>query len=180
MTEYPSSRSEALAIGFNPLEDRIILDCGAGTGAAVFLLTRRLTAQLLNGIAAVLERSNALASKTAGDVRTGIILMERQGALAHGRRLAAPQAQKREGELKVASPVKIKGRLVTNVQLTTKPRSFELVLQAGRTPPATLVLSRMELHRILEVLKQQAEKAGWNIQLEADWLEDHAGQLTLN
>jgi hypothetical protein len=136
---------------------------------------------LINGLAVILERSNVAASTAPDELRSDIVLMEHQGALA-----GVPAAAQGGEASSQATPgssgatVQINPRLVTSVDIKTNPTDFHMVLKAAGGVPVAVVLNRLDLHRLVELLKRQADMAGWNLQIEADWLGDDHSQLTLN
>lgn len=167
---------------FHEAEDRLlVLASDAKGGQEGLVLTRRLTARLINGFATILERSNIAASTAPDELRNDIVLMEHQGALA-GSELLAPvgEPQTQAPAASTGGKVQIRPRLVTSVDVKTNPTDFHMVLKAAGGLPVAVVLNRLDLHRIVELLRQKAEAAGWNLQIEADWLGDDQGQLTLN
>ncbi|WIJ24034.1 hypothetical protein [Devosia sp. RR2S18] len=169
-----------LKILFHEPEDRlIVLALDAGGGQQALLLTRRLTARLINGIASIIERSNTAASKAPDAMRSDIVLMEHQGAIA-GVGQGNTGVSKPETDASAGETIQVTPRLVTTVNIKVTPKDFHMVVQGGGGAPVAVVLNRLDLHRLVELLKRQAEAAGWNLQIEADWLGDDHGQLTLN
>lgn len=167
----------SLTILFSDTEDRLVLLASNVEGAKeAFFLTRRLTAGLINGVAALLERSNMAASTAPDEMRNDIVLMEHQGALAG---VGGDKQADKDGASKRQS-LQVSPRLVANVNIATLPTSFRIVLQSAGGTPVAMVLNRLDLHRVLELLKRKAEGAGWNLQIEADWLGDDHDQITLN
>jgi hypothetical protein len=175
-------RPVRFTIVFHEAEDRLLVLAADGAGEQQGLvLTRRLTARLINGLAVILERSNVAASTAPDELRSDIVLMEHQGALA-GTDAAAPagEAQAQAPTADPAGTVQINLRLVTSVDIKTNPRDFHMALKTAVGEPVAVVLNRLDLHRLVELLKRQADTAGWNLQIEADWLGDDHSQLTLN
>ena len=165
-------------MGFDASEDRLVLTTSISGDQASFLLTRRLTARFINGIAVVLERSSISASRAPNEMRSDIILLEHQGAITGvGNRLSPTKAPPVTEDRELAERAR---RLISNIKLKTKPKSFQLTLQAGSAAQAVVNLGRLDLHRFVEMLKRQSEKAGWNLQIEAGWLGNDEGQFTLN
>lgn len=170
----------SLTIAFSEGEDRLILVGTDPAGAPqAMLLTRRLTARLINGIAGALERSNIVASSAPEEMRSDIVLMEHQVALAGAGQGEASPASADETPA-ANQDLSLTPALVTNVKLVTNPQNFELVFGPNAGAHLQLVLNRLDLHRFLEVLKRQAEHAGWNLQIDAEWLGDDQSLLTVN
>lgn len=162
----------SLRFAYSEAEDRLTLLAADARGQAVHVtLTRRLTDRLVNGLAQLLERSNALAVQAPAELRDDIVLMEHQDAL-YGQG-AAPQAEA------VALPDLPAPRLVGAIDITVTPATFEIGLRdAG--PLVALSLDRRQVHRIVEALGQHAEAAGWNIAVAAAWLEPGQTEIVLN
>ena len=168
-TPFPATR---LQLAFSQLEDRLVLVAVASTGAeTVLLLTRRLTAQLISGVAGVLQRSSPEASRAPAGLRDDVVLLEHQEAVA---RPAGPQLPSPAGRTLPAP------RLVTAVRLTTAPDRFTMLIEAAAGEPVRLVLTRPELHQWLALLRRQADHAGWNLPLDATWLGEEARRVTVN
>jgi hypothetical protein len=132
-------------------------------------LTRRLTGGLINGLCVILERSSIAVSKAPADLRDDVILLEHQGAISAQN---TPQSPAPRPQVPRDS-----ARLVTHIEITKTPTEF---LVAFRDPKGTLVqskLTRTGLHRMLDVISHHAEAAGWNISIDASWLEP--GQKTI-
>ena len=170
-----------LTILFNEQDDRLVALASDTSGAQEgLMLTRRLTARLVNGIAAILEKSNVTASKAPGELRNDIVLMEHQGAIAG---VPEPPAGGPEGqpvENPTNSTVQITFRLVSTVNIKTNPMNFQMVLQAAGGGPVGVVLNRDDLHRLLELLKRLADVADWNLPIDAAWLDEKQGPVTVN
>jgi hypothetical protein len=172
--------AKQLTFGFNETEDRLVLIARDGHDKAVaFALTRRLTGRLINGLATVLERSNTFASTAPAEMRDDIILMEHQGALS-GTGEEQPDTSgawsSGEGTLRLNAPA----HLVTKIDIKTAPTDFQILLHTNDGVQIGTKLNRVDLHRVVEVIKRKAEAADWNIQIGALWLEADQTDLVLN
>lgn len=180
MTDLVGFQAVHLRLLFLEREDRLLLLAMDQKGAQEGLvLTRRLTARLINGLAKLLENSNVAASTAPEELKDDIVLMEHQGALASTQAVpvsgdTTPQVQQRGATLRVPQ------RLVETVNIKTNPRDFHIVLQAESSVPVATVLNRLDLHRFVELLKRQAVDAGWNLPIDAAWLGEDHPQITLN
>ncbi|SFV26767.1 hypothetical protein SAMN05216456_0105 [Devosia crocina] len=159
-----------LTLGYSQAEDRLVLWLGEGTEA--LHLTRRLTGLLINGLAGVLARSSATAAQAPADLRNDVVGMERQGAIAAA--AVSPAAP-------TALPPPGPAHLIEAVDIATLPTTFRL---AFRTPAAltvgVLVLSRAEMHQVVDLLRRQSELAQWALPVTAPWLNDTHGALVVN
>lgn len=157
----------------------MLVNSPTGQQDALFL-TRRLTALFINRAAELLARSSAMANKATEAVRNEILLMEHQGALPENappnRQLdASDQTKSLENK-----GLKLSPQLVDNINIKTNPRNFQVTMKTKRASSVSIVLSRRDFHRVLELLKGQSKKAGWNLQIDATWLDTDKTKLTLN
>lgn len=171
----------SLSLAFSQPEDRLLLLVNNPTGPQnALFLTRRLTAHLINGAAGLLTRSSATAAKAPGEVRNEILLMEHQGSLPDdapsNSRSAAPEQGGNTGE----KSQKISPQLVDSISIKINPTSFQITMKTKKDSPVSITLNRRDLHRVLELLKTKSEKAGWNLQIGATWLDSDKTKLTLN
>jgi len=71
-----------LSLSYNIAEDRlIIIATGQNKARLALLLTRRLTERLINGLAALLEKSSVVAARAPAELRGDVVLLEHQVAL---------------------------------------------------------------------------------------------------
>ena len=71
-------------------------------------------------------------------------------------------------------------RLVTAIDVNITPATFEIQMRADQTPLIRLSLNRLQVHQLVEVLSQRAEAAGWNIPVNAAWLEPGQTEIVFN
>lgn len=171
--------STRLSFAYNEPEDRMTVLATDVRGHGVHVIvTRRLADRLINGLARLLERSSALAERAAPDVRGDIILLEHQEALfGEGSGGATLSAFDPGGMDAGTSSMP---RLVTAVDVTVTPTRFEVSMRDVRDTLVRLSLDRRQVHRILAMLRQRAEAAGWNIALDASWLNPQQAQVVFN
>lgn len=173
--------STGLSLAFSQPEDRLLLLVNNSTGSQnALFLTRRLTALLINGAAGLLARSSALASKATDEVRNEILLMEHQGALPEvaypNRKPDAPGHVGGTGN----KSLRLSPELVDTINIKTNPKNFHIIMKTKKASSVSIILSRRDLHRVLDLLKKQSEKVGWNLQIDATWLDSDKTKLTLN
>jgi len=183
MNQSVAFQAVRLTLLFLEREDRLLLLAANRDGAQEgMVLTRRLTARLINGLATLLKRSNVVASTAPEELKDDIVLMEHQGAIAAGepgtgRGSAKPQGQ---SGAEAATNLRVPQRLVETINIQTNPDNFHIVLEAAGGFSIATTVNRIDLHRIVELLKRQADTAGWNLQIDAVWLGDDHSQITLN
>lgn len=187
LTETPAPQSfqaRSLTLTYNAPEDRLVLlVVGAGNEKVGMLITRRLTARLINGLAGILEKSSPAVSRAPAEMREDVVLLEHQEAVgrpgSQGQKDAAPLAGK-SGTAQGGQPVQIKPILLTAIDVSTKPTHFELKLKSGENVITGFIATRNELHRTLGMLKSKAQEADWNLSLEASWLGPDQSMMVIN
>jgi hypothetical protein len=189
-----SQTSWQLAFAYDQREDRLLLTVATGIigpdgriepqQAHDVLVTRRLAGRLIDGFASLLERTSAVAAKAPADMREDIILLEHQGAIAPGKpraESAAPDPdQDQDQDHDRVPPARQFSGLLDAIDIGIRPTSFELALKTGGTVVTHFAVTRVELHRILEILSRHAENAGWNLTPQASWMAPGETSITLN
>jgi hypothetical protein len=138
-----------------------------------------MTDRLINGLASLLEQSSAVAVQAPAEMRADIILMEHQDALYGHDRDGQPYVSSEEGIGDVI-PNLPAPRLVTAIDVKVTPTIFEIRARDDRNVLIDLSLSRLEVHRVVERFSQQAEAVGWNINVDATWLEQGQTEIVFN
>lgn len=168
----------SLTLGYNEPEDRLVLIAADAAGARLpVLMTRRLTGRLINGLASLVERSSAMASKVPAELRDDIILLEHQDAV-FGQQHAAAQRQPGPGSTAGLDLSAV--RLVKSVDVTVTPQAFRLLFRDAREALITLSLTRLAVHQVLETIGRQSEAAGWDITIDAAWLDPGQTEIVFN
>ena len=163
-----------LALGYNEFEDRLVLFVSnADPEALPLLLTRKKAGQLVDGLAQILERSNALAVRSSAETRAEIVLMERQIALG------APASSSGPGQ-ETALTIKSGHRLIVRIDVAIKPNEFVLEFFDPNEVVANLHIGRLDLHRLIELIKRQADFVGWNLKLGTPWLNAEQTHFSIN
>ena len=176
MISTPPIIATNLRFGYSEAEDRLTLGAADAEGQAVHvMLTRRLTERLVNGLAHLLEQSSAVAVQAPAAMRDDIILMEHQTAL-YGAGAPTGEAAEQADETP-ALPVP---QLVTALDISITPATFEIRMRSGETALIHLSLGRLQVHRLVEVLGQRAETAAWSIPVGAAWMEPDQTKIVLN
>lgn len=182
----PATKAQRLQFAYHPGEDRLVLTVDLAGGAAQpLLVTRRLAGRLLNGIAALLARSSAAASRAAPELRDDVILLEHQSAVAAPRPDASgkPAADPAPDRGNAPPPQDAPRRaplLLENMEFTIEKARFVVRMNAGGKKVAWLHASRGELHRVLDVMTRLVERADWRIEVKAEWLSADAEHATIN
>ena len=71
-------------------------------------------------------------------------------------------------------------RLVTAIDVKVTPATFEMRARDDRNVLIDLSLNRLEVQRVVETLSQKSEAVGWNITVDATWLELGQTEIVLN
>lgn len=171
VTKHPLA-VRLLSLLYNEAEDRLVFVAAdeAGTRLAP-VLTRRLTARLIDGVAAILEKSNLAASTMPADIQADLVLLEHQEAVAH----RPYGSSKTDGGSPDARPetgrrMQLPNIFVTSVDIVTRPTHFEIHIRNGKAVAAHFNCNRPELHRVLDMLVARASQADWGIAVKAEWL----------
>lgn len=173
----------SLACGYSPQDDRLVLTVtGSGLSRSIHL-TRRLTSKLIDALAHVLEKSNAIAGQVPAAMRDDVILLEHIQALG-GSSATKKQdvATRAPSDQPVATPPARNriAHLAVKITIAPKPPGFHLVLFGRSGVLLQARMNRAELHRFLELFKRHAETAGWNLVMESTWLHSEQGDVVIN
>jgi len=175
-------QARLLAFNYSEAEDRIVIVVtGQGHEKHALFLTRRFTDRLLNALASLLKQSSPAAAQAPVELQDDMVLLEHQNAV-----VATNQGENRPlppgpgARTSAAAKEKIRTGLVTNINVSTKPRHFDLTISSGEAITVDCRLSRKELHWVVGMLSSKAEEANWNIRLDASWLETGQTAVTLN
>lgn len=175
-------RAHKLSFSYSEAEDRLlVLADGQGGERVTILVTRRLTARLLNALASLLERSSATARQAPSPLRDDVVLLEHQGAVQAAARQVASAPKPTSAPAPVSVPeappqLLLPPTLLAAIDVKTKPSHFSLTFRDARLTLATCDLTRAELHRVVQVLLIKMDEVDWNIRVEATWLG--AGQIS--
>jgi hypothetical protein len=176
--DYPVANQ--LDVGTNAVEDRVVLIASTkGHGRRAVLLTRRMMKALLAKYASVLEQTSETASQAAADHKAEVLQMEHVSAVSqgdHGRteesgpgapaNPTAPDAvylgtdvhfQQRDGQILLA---------FDGVQRTSDGPDGR-----SKEPVVGFLLDRTNAHKVLALLKDKADEAGWDLPKPSGWTD---------
>lgn len=180
-------RAVQLSVRYDRVEDRLlVLAMDAAGKSATMFMTRRLTTFLINELAKLLEKSSFQARQAPVEHRDDVIMFEHQGALQKIDQQGMAHRKDQSGQgpksVDIGTGVKIPPsphELVQSIEITTKPTVFEILIK-GSKPLASMVLKRSELHQIVEMFRQKADAAGWQIQIDIPWLAPQESVFVIN
>ena len=158
-TTYP--KANTVTVGYDPTEDRMFLVLYLQDGGSrKAYVSRRLLGMLLKSMGDKLTSTSPTASRTPDS--QAVMQMEHIAAVVN----------RKPGEIpKTAQPDSAKPYYATEAQLENQGDTLILGLKSVDTEPiAGLALQRTEAHQILRMLRDQADKAGWGLELPADWM----------
>ena len=164
-----------MGFGYHAREDRLVMFLASGTEERQLFITRRICLGVISALTRVLERSAGGGQDLSDDVREAVVFIEHQRSIFD---LPAPgqkgsKTERAKLDLEAA-------KLVTTVSIKCAPQEFALSISAGAEQVAQLKFGRRDLHRFLETLKTQAEKAQWDSPLAQGWLGLADGDVTIN
>jgi len=178
MSEQPQSQDYPIAIqlmvGVNAVEDRLVLIATTKAGdQRAALLTRRLVRTLLDSYTDMLAGTGERASQATPDVRDEVLQMEHVSALASGPGDAGPGTQ---GD---ATPAPSAAYLVTDGQFEGREQRIVLAFDglrrrpdgADKEPVFALMLARTTAHKVLRLLTDKADEAGWDLPTPSAWTQ---------
>ena len=191
MSDQPQTQDYPIAnqldVGTNALEDRVVLIANTKAhGRRAVLLTRRLMKNLLSKYAKVLEQTSETASQAAASHRNEVLQMEYIAALSqidqecsdHGgegddqgqdhdqQRTERPEA------VYLATAVHFEPR-EGNILLAFDGVHRDVATPHGTTkePALGFVMDRTTAHKVLAMLQDKAEEAGWDLPKPSGWTD---------
>jgi hypothetical protein len=172
--DYPIAQK--LDVGVNHVEDRVVLIVTTkGHGKRAVLLTRRMMKHLLKKYAQVLEKTSETASQAAASHKAEVLQMEHISALSQidqetdetGDTGQPPQATADVGYLATDARFEARGDqiLLAFDGLQRHPDSN------SKEPVCGFPLDRTTAHRVLAMLKDKADEAGWDLPKPSGWTD---------
>lgn len=145
-----------ITFSYDSREDRVLAAVNLGRPDAWSCwLTRRMVLPLLERAADFLAHTSALVKRVSADVRNDVVTFEREAAIAKTARAMSRAAPER---LKATAAG---AELMQRVNLTQQGERFRLELRGNAGGGADGVISQAELQRILQMLQNEVNKAGW-------------------
>ena len=185
--DYPIANQ--LDVGVNRVEDRVVVIASTkGHGRRAVLLTRRLMKSLLVKYAQFLEQTSEPASQAAASHKVEVLQMEYISALSQiDRGSGGDQDPGRQQTTNAPDAV----CLGTEVHFQQRDGqillAFDGVLRnvggadgIAKEPVVGFLLDRAIAHRVLAMLKEKADEAGWDLPKPSGWtdkLEQAQGAL---
>jgi hypothetical protein len=179
-TDYPIANQ--LDVGTNAVEDRVVLIASTkGHGRRAVLLTRRLTKSLLSKYAQVLEQTSETASHAAASHRNEILQMEYIAAVSQiDQEGGQDDGEGDHSDQQASAPEAV--YLATGVHF--EPRQGNILLAfdgvhrdvadphgTTKEPALGFVMDRVTAHKVLAMLQDKAEEAGWDLPKPSGWTD---------
>jgi len=147
---------QSLTLSYNPQEDRILAATNLGRPDAWSCwLTRRLVLAMLDQTPAYLSQTSSLTGKTPVDYRSDLIAFEREAALAQ-----TASAMSHTDDQVVRQGAE-RAELADRVTLHDLGGGFRVELYGVQGGGAAGDMARAEFQRILQMLADEAGRAGW-------------------
>jgi hypothetical protein len=156
---------QSIALGYHAGEDRLVLFLSSGADERQLLLTRRICLGLIRALGDLLERSAGDGQNLPDDIREAVVFIEHQRSI-----FDLPISGPKSGSQARARLDIENAKLVTAMHIQSSPLEFVLLASAGGERAAKFKFGRRDLHRFVEALKVQAEKAQWDSPLAEGWL----------
>ena len=186
MSDQPQSQDYPIAnqldVGTNAVEDRVVLIASTkGHGRRGVLLTRRLMKRLLSSYAQVLEKTSETASQAAASHRNEVLQMEFIAALSQiDQEGGDGDGEGDHSQQQASAPEAV--YLATGVHF--QPREGNILLAfdgihrdasepngAQPEPALGFVMDRTSAHKVLAMLQDKAEEAGWSLPKPSGWTD---------
>ena len=175
--DYPIANQ--LDVAIKPVEDRVVLIAGTkGHGRRGLLLTRRLMKSLLGQYAQVLERTSETAAQAAAGHKAEVLQMEHVAARSQGEPDGGEGGRAGgESEQQVSAVY-----LATGVHCEPRDSQILLAFDGVRrdvhdpnattaAPALAFVLDRTTAHKVLAMLQDKADEAGWDLAKPSGWTD---------
>ncbi len=148
----------ALALAYEAIQDRIVAVVNPGSLDSVsFWLTRRLALGILDRLPGVLEASSAATVQAPVEYRRDIAAFEREAAVA-GTEGAMTRTDEQAMRVSAAA-----AELALSLSVTDENGRVRLDLTGVSGAKASGLLERAYLQRILHMIAQEVDKAGWQM-----------------
>ncbi|MBS3785297.1 MAG: hypothetical protein KGY57_00650 [Gammaproteobacteria bacterium] len=184
MSELSFPRVHQIRFNYSGLEDRMamVLTMASGEGRVGWLSRRALTG-LINHINTILKKSHPAGE--GHEAHDTVMALEHIGARSQ---IAAQANQEREQENEsggaaeaVPAPETWVHYLITEARVEAQGEGIVVAIlgqnlpaepdqQMPPEPIAGLALTRPHCHEILRLMRVNAEKAQWDLQLPLDWM----------
>lgn len=156
MREPRTQPPNSITLRYHVGEDRILVAINAvSLDARGFWLTRRLAMKFIEAVHPYLHRISPIAGKTPAELRGALTEMEREIAMANTQRAVwrMPTA--------AFEMVSAAAELAIVLTVSLERVGFRLKFRGRKGGEAEVGCSRAELLRVVQMLEQEAAKAGW-------------------
>jgi hypothetical protein len=186
MSDHPQSQDYPIAnqldVGTNAVEDRVVLIASTkGYGRRAVLVTRRLMKSLLSKYAQVLEQTSETASHAAASHKNEVLQMEYIAALSQIDQEGGQSGGEGDHSQQQASAPEAV-YLATGVHFQPREGNILLAFEGvhrdanephGNTkePALGFVMDRTTAHKVLAMLQDKAEEAGWDLPKPSGWTD---------
>ncbi|WP_156932920.1 hypothetical protein [Desulfonatronum lacustre] len=171
---YP--KAAKLSVGYDPKEDRLFLIFHLQDGGfRKAFVSRRILGVLLGHMSEQLASSHPMAGYTAQ--RDEMLQMEHVASVS----VQSSESKSDPGQIKAQSlPTEFPGSFYVTDAHVELQQDMLVVGFSGEwlndpkalpVPIAALGLGRSEAHRVLRLLRDKADSAGWNMEMPAQWLK---------
>ncbi len=156
----------AVEVWHDEVEDRLILHCSSSqSSSGVALMTRRITANLLQSLAQLLVAIDSNIRQMPADLQKEALYYAHQSALAQA--VSNPASPLRSTAAKADTVF-----LVTKVNVSVlSDTDYALTLAGAQCQDITMSMSRNDLHCLWHLLQLNARAASWDLPAVANWFE---------
>lgn len=146
---------KALALVYEPQQDRILAVVNPGLNSWSFWLTRRLVLEVLVRLPQALEATSPMAGQAPAEYRGEVVAFERDKALA------STEAAMSHTGVSVLQRSSAVAELAVSLSFTDQQSTARLELRGERGGHAAGALGRQDVQRILHMLEGEVTRAGW-------------------
>lgn len=169
----------AVTITYSAAEDRLLFYCGNNTEEfGLISLTRRITGNIIQGVVRMLSNATPVTSRVPHELQKQFLHFEHQSALSRATVNHNSDLPKNISSPKIAF-------LVNEVNISQTPDSYYIIVWTGSQKNSiTMTMSRLDLHCLIHVIQQHAQKCGWDLPPLPYWMQpgdsqpEHAALLS--
>lgn len=169
----------AVTITYSAAEDRLLFYCGDNAeGVGLISLTRRITGNMIQGVVRILGNATPATSRVPHELKKQFLHFEHQSALSRAAINHNSDLPKQANSPNITF-------LVHEVNISQMSDSnYSIFWRGSQNNSITMTMSRLDLHCLIHVMQQHAQKCGWDLPPLPYWMQpgdsqpEHAALLS--